>query len=60
MPENRVSTTETFTVMAGVLVVAAVVVAAIMHFNRGTDVTAESAPVPPPAGITTGAGGIDR
>ncbi len=60
MPDNRSSAAETCSVMASVLVVAAVIVGAIAYFNRDTDVTSQPASAPALAGMTTGVGGGDR
>jgi hypothetical protein len=53
MPDNRGSAAETYSVMAGVLVVVAVIVGVIAYFHSGTDTSSQPASAPAPLDTTT-------
>jgi hypothetical protein len=53
MPDNRGSAAETFSVMASVLVVVAVIVGVIAYFHSGTDTSSQPASGPAPLDTAT-------
>lgn len=53
MPDNRASTAETYSVMAGILVVVAVIVGVIAYFHKGSDAAIQPASAPSPLDTTT-------
>ena len=60
MPDNRSSAPETYSVMAVVLVVAAVIVGVIAYFHSGTDSSSQPAFAPAPLDTPADADSTNR